>query len=321
MRLKWLNSKWLSRWVIFYLLAAFIWWAILLFKTNKSLYDLHSKITTEQSAQQAFDQEFNRQKWMIIGEAAVFVIALATGISFINRSYQKELDIVNQKRNFLLSITHELKSPLSAIKLSLETIKKRNLSEADKELLTGNAINESERLRILVEKLLLSAKLDQGFVPKLQAMDLKRFFDEELESFQIKYPEIIFMYHYQQLDDHKKEMDAFALESILSNLVENGVKYNSKKEKKIEIRVEEYKDKLHIKIGDNGKGIHDKEAGNVFKAFYRVGAEETRETRGTGLGLHIVDRLVEALKGEIDLESTLDIGSTFVLNLPLKSRK
>ena len=139
-----LRLRLLSYIVIAYMMMAFAWWSILLFTKNRDAFrakrDLF-RIGMIADGTVKNDQEFlatdvyknlskqyQRQEWMILGEATFFVISLVIGVWLINRGYNKEVNAAQQRRNFLLSITHELKSPIASIRLVLETFMKRKLS-------------------------------------------------------------------------------------------------------------------------------------------------------------------------------------------------
>src|SRR5690606_38016511 len=110
------------------------------------------------------DQEVGNLKvWMIVGEGTVFFIFLLAGIFITQRTIKKEIKLVRQQRNFLLSITHELKTPLAAIKLCMDTLTKReNLDVAQRNLLQNNVHENTERLSTLIENVLLATRIENG---------------------------------------------------------------------------------------------------------------------------------------------------------------
>ena len=178
--------------VMIYMLLAFCWWAVLLIKKNKQAFEnkmLYTENILRNNGSLAegddfknttqyllLHEEFSSQRNMIIGEGVVFIISIVLGIWFINKAYYKEMIAANQGRNFLLSITHELKSPIASIKLVLETFKKRKgLSEAQIDRLCGNGLKESERLHKLVNDLLLGAKMEKSYTPLKEPIHIPTF--------------------------------------------------------------------------------------------------------------------------------------------------
>ena len=316
--------------IIAYMLLAFSWWSILLFLKNQDAFDAKAELLQigmvaeqriENDAQfyksieyQELYQDYHRQEIMILGEAIVFIITLVLGIYLVNRSYRREVESARQQRNFLLSITHELKSPLTGIKLSLETIKKRVLPDKVRIQLSDNAISETSRLTSLVEDLLLSAKLDTTYIPNMEPIDLGLLASEWIDRLKSKYPSVNFNLI---LDGEELTIlgDQYGLGSVFSNLLENAVKYLGTGTD-VGLGVFERDKNVLIQIKDNGLGIHNSEKKRVLKKFYRVGNEDTRQTKGTGLGLYIVNEVVQAHHGNLDIEDNKPQGTVFNICLP-----
>lgn len=328
-----LKLRLLSYLVILYMLIAFAWWSVLLYQKNRDAY--YAKVELLKMGMSAegkyiSDQHFGhtdvyldltkkyqRQEWMIFGEASVFIISLVIGIWLINRGYNKEIEIAHQRRNFLLSITHELKSPIASIRLVLETFLKRKLKPEQIEKLGNNAIKDSERLNELVNNLLLAAKLEAAYEPHLEEIHMDELIDDLSDTMMEKFPKVNFTKQIEPKSFLIKG-DQMGLVSIFTNLIENAVKYNSSETPKIVISLKEKSGKMELQIADNGIGISDKEKKKIFERFYRVGNEDTRSTKGTGLGLYIVDQIVKGHQGKIQVLDNLPEGTIFKINFPLK---
>ncbi len=123
--------------VMTYMLLALGWWSILLLRKNEEVYNLHIRNATETQLEDLKDYR-SRQNNMIIGEAVVFGIMLITGIWLINRFSRKSMEAAVQQNNFLLAVTHELKTPISSIQLALDTLKNDKLSFEEKKGDGGN---------------------------------------------------------------------------------------------------------------------------------------------------------------------------------------
>lgn len=312
------------------MLLAFCWWSVLLFLKNRDAFEAKAELLQlgmvaeqriknieqfyESVEYQALYKDYHWQELMILGEGVVFIITLVLGVYFVNRSYRREVESARQQRNFLLSITHELKSPLAGIRLSLETIKKRVLKDEMRIKLSENAIGETSRLTSLVEDLLLSAKLDTQYVPNLEPIDLGILGEEWIQRLKSKYPDVNF-----QLKLEGKELtilgDKYGISSVLSNLLENAVKYLGTGTD-VGLGVFERGGDVLIQVKDNGLGIPDFEKKRVLQKFYRVGNEDTRQTMGTGLGLYIVNEVVLAHKGKVTIEDNSPKGTVFNICLP-----
>ncbi len=322
----------LSYGVIAYMMLAFAWWSILLFIKNRdAFYAKRDLLRIGMVAEGLVDNEeafrdketfknlyrqYKSQEYMILGEAAVFMISLVIGMWLINRGYNKEMTAAQQRRNFLLSITHELKSPIASIRLVLETLKKRQLKKEQSDNLADNALAETERLNRLVNDLLLSAKLESTYQPHREPIDLEELLEDLIVKLESKYPEVNFSFHAQE-KLNQIIGDKLGITSVVLNLLENAIKY-SPKPAHIEVQLLQFGKRIHIDLADQGYGIPDNEKKRIFEKFYRVGSEDTRKTKGTGLGLYIVDQIVRAHKGTITVEDNEPQGTRFHIELPVE---
>ncbi len=327
---KWL--RFLTYVIMLYMLLAFAWWAALLFTKNRDAFlakaDLYKLGMVAQGVVKSEEEFYNskvykdlakayrRQEWMILGEGLVFLITLSAGIWFINVSYHREIKSNEQRRNFLLSITHELKSPIASIQLVLETLMKRELPR-DKELeFLQAAFEENERLQGLVENLLFSAKLENAYQPDFEELDISELVSSVLERLRVRHPNARL-----QLEEADKLplilADRAGLTSVLYNLIENAIKYGAEKPVVKVTLAPAGSDAVQLSVIDNGPGIPAAERKAIFQKFYRIGSEETRRSKGTGLGLFIVDQVVKAHGGTIEVKDNQPAGTIFQITLPI----
>jgi len=329
--LKNLRLRLLSNVVIFYLLVAFTWWTVLLYTKNRDAFEAKAKYMElvmaaeggiqsnhefhHTKAYQELYQKYKRQEWMIFGEALVFIISLVIGIYLINRGYNKEMVAAQDRRNFLLSITHELKSPIASIRLVLETFIKRNLNQEKVTQLSNTALEETERLTNLVEDLLLAAKVETTYQPVVEGFDFKVLIDDLLNKMKTKFPQAQFSFS-TSTDLPLIHADKTGITSITLNLIENAIKYSPKEAIKIAVRLINREGQFYLDIADQGIGISEKEKKKIFQKFYRVGNEDTRQTKGTGLGLYIVSEIIKAHLGSIEVADNQPKGTLFKIRLP-----
>ena len=303
----------LSTIVIIYMLMALLWWAILLHRKNNEVFILQADLLKEQYMTKAgiaqldvttlpeFEElkaQYNRQMYMILGEAAVFGITLMLGFYFINRAFVRELNAAEKQKNFLLSITHELKSPLASINLILSTFIKRNLPEDKIKELSQDGLNESERLEELFNKILTAARLDEAYPFNFEETNLSNVVQGIVEAFQREHDDVEVTTNIQK--EVIKKVDRESMVSVVKNLLENAYKY-TKDNKQIIITLKQESDKVYLIVTDNGIGIAKNEKEKVFDQFYRIGSEDTRESKGTGLGLYIVNQIISAHNGKIKI--------------------
>ena len=320
----------LSYVVMAYMLLAFTWWALLLFTKNRDAFNAkqelaqivmaaEGKVKNREGFQQTehFQQlqsAYKRQEWMIFGEASVFVLTLVAGMWFIHKSYYRQVQANQQQRNFLLAITHELKSPIASIQLVLETLRKRDLPKEKSDQLAGTALKENERLLQLVENLLLSAKLESAYHPDFEEINFSEMLRDLTEKAKQRFPKAVINFHHSGAISLMK-LDRASMVLLFNNLVDNAVKY-SENDPNVQIDLQTNESIATLTVTDQGIGIPTKERSKVFDKFYRIGSEETRKTRGTGLGLFIVNQIVKAHKGTIKIFENKPQGTIFKIELP-----
>ncbi len=257
-----------------------VWWAYNIIELNKIIHHNPGII--------------HQKTMMIAGESAVFILLLFTGVYFIRKSILKELALVNEKKNFTLSVTHELKTPIASSKLFLETLINRDLPKEQEKSILRKVYNDQSRLQQLVEDILLASKLDEHKV-KLYPKKINLYdFVVSITQNMVGENEI----HYNIPKDLNIETDTFYFSSVIQNLHSNAVKYS---DKEIIWEAEQKNNMVYLRVKDFGKGIPKKERQNVFKLFYRMGNEDTRNSKGTGLGLYLVNKIVTLHSGKISV--------------------
>jgi len=249
---------------------------------------------------------------MIIGEGSVFIVVFLLGAYNLHTSINKERRLQEQKRNFLLSVTHELKSPLASIKLYMETIQKRKLDHSQIIDFTGKCLLDVDRLNDMVENMLLASKIDnRSYTFPKEQFNLSILVDSVVNRLQINKCDFS-----QQLINAEIEPkveitgDKFALTSVVTNLIENAVKY-SQPCAEVNVKLFRKDGQVYLMVADQGIGIADNEKNRIFDKFYRVGSEDTRNTKGTGLGLYIVKQVLDKHEASIRVKDNIPEGSVF----------
>lgn len=257
----------------------------------------------------------NRQRLMIITEGTVFIVLLLVGLMVVRRVFMREMELAAQQRNFLLSITHELKSPLSSIKASLQTFQRRKLEAEQTDKLVSNSLSDLERLQALVENILFAAKIERE-QPDFsnESMDISEVVGQTADKFSANKKSIAIQTDIAPAVFLK--VDRLWFTSVVINLIENAIKY-SPRESTIRVTLKQNAVAgVDLLVSDEGCGIPVEEREKVFEKFYRVGSEDTRREKGTGLGLYIVKRFAQLYGGTITLHDNKPTGSVFHLHLP-----
>lgn len=282
-----------------YVLIQFLWWGYHLIDLTRSSHHADNTIT--------------KRIIMIIGEGSVFLVLLLFGLWKIKRSIKKEIQMARQQNNFMLSVTHELKTPLAATKLYLQTIQKHKLSEEKQGELIQKALDESNRLENLVEQILTASRLEQQAMPRLiTSISLKEFLTNLISIQQRRFHIAL---HINDFEDITLETDPLILTYILNNLIENAYKYGYT-DRGLDISVIKDEQLVSIQVRDYGKGIPVDLQNLLFKKFNRLENEETRTTKGTGLGLFIARESARTLGGNLRLVKVDGPGACFEIQMP-----
>lgn len=313
--------------IAIYIVLALFWWSILLFQKNEALFEANLKILELVDASgvklspSSMDRDqlittYERQRLMVLGESLFILGSVMIGIWLIFRSYDREQQIVKQRRNFLLSITHELKTPLTAMRLAFETIQKRTLTTEQIARLTSSSIQEADRLTETVNNLLLTARVDRKYIPRPETRTLSNVLDSWKSKCHHHWPNRDIRFQFSGSDNASITMDWSGLDIIFRNLTENAIKYSAA-EMPVDISLAIVENQIELVVSDFGAGIQPAERNRIFDMFYRIGNEDTRDGQGTGLGLYLVREIVKQNNGKIQLRDNLPSGSRFSIQIPL----
>jgi two-component system, OmpR family, sensor histidine kinase CiaH len=308
-------------WVLLtYIIAALIWWFISLYNHNESMY--HLRLTnlhnTLPPTSPEFTREFDRIKDIrqrnvtkYVGEGAAFFILLVIGAVYLYRSVRQQFRAQQQQQNFVMAITHELKTPISVARLNLETLQRHKLEDSRKEKLLNMTLQETLRLDGLINNILISSQLDgHSYHIAKEELNFSDLVKDVTQQFTYRYSDRRVL---QAVDeDIDLHGDPLLLKLLVSNLLENANKY-SPKDKAILVELSEKNNTIQLNVKDEGCGIEDREKKNVFEKFYRIGNEQTRTAKGTGLGLYLCKKIVEDHHGDIHIENNQPQGSNFVV--------
>src|SRR5678816_3832471 len=254
--------------LLFYIVAALIWWFISLEKQNRRMADFEIKqlnaATPRATNPGLFDisldiieREHQRNLIKYISEGSTFLVLILIGAAFVYRSVRRQFRLQQQQQNFMMAITHELKTPISVARLNLETIQKHQLDPEKQKKLIRMTLDETERLNILTTNILISSQLEaEDYRIAKEELDLSDLFKDCIRNFMQRYPERQFVGTIRPDMDVKG--DPLLLQLMINNLLENAIKY-SPKEKPITCLLNDHNDKIELYVIDEGPGIPDKE--------------------------------------------------------------
>ncbi len=301
-----------------YTMAALVWWFYELYIQNINIGAIQLKELVNGDAlyelkYKEIINETKKNKIQYISEGLTFLLLIIAGAIYIYKGFIRELRLTRDQRNFMMAITHELKTPIAVAKLNLETLQKHKLNEAQQKQILGNTLQEANRMDMLCNNLLVSSQIEGGkYNITKELQDLSAMVNKCVDEYVARYPLRIFVKDIT-LGIHVFG-DAFLLQIALNNLVENAIKY-SPKEKPITVIFLKIENLAILKVIDEGAGVADEDKKLVFEKFYRTGNEATKRAKGTGLGLFLTSRIAKTHKGNIKIEDNPKGGSIFILSL------
>lgn len=283
-----------------YVVIQLVWWGI-------HLVQLTQELSTNQEG-------VDRRVLMIIGEGCVFFIILLLGLIKIRSSMRKDREVNEFQKNFLLAVTHELKTPLASTQLNVQTLQKRTLNEDQQRMLLKNIANDTSRLSVLINNILSVTHIENNTAFKLSVSEcnISTIAESVINRLEQIFPNVDFDLRIEKNVLFNADKDS--IDSILTNLTHNAAKYAGEGNK-VQVEIKKSGSDLMIQVDDSGIGIPDNKRQEVFKRFVRLENEETRSVSGSGIGLYLTKHLVDLHQGTIRVESSNLGGAKFIVNI------
>ncbi len=306
--------------LLLYIIAALVFWYISLSNQNNRIAELKLAAIGKNDPRYAekawkVKDDKKRKDAQYTGEGATFLVLILIGAVFVYRATRKQIKFSQQQENFMMAVTHELKTPIAVTQLNLETLLRRQLDEETRDKLIRHTLQEAIRLNQLSNNILLTAQLEGGnYTTFTQEVNLSEIIMEVIREFSSRYP----LRHITSLVEPEVFIhgEALQLKMLVNNLVENALKYSSRG-KQVRVELHHSVKEIELRVVDEGSGIAPEEKSRIFHKFYRVGNENTRKTHGTGLGLYLARRIAKAHKGNIGVHDNQPQGSIFTVTFKL----
>lgn len=297
-----------------YMVAAFVWWYVSLEKQNDQITQIKiEKLQATNGTNAASYQELlnyqERKRKQFLGEGITFLFLFLLGAIYVYRSLVKQLKYSNQQQNFMMAVTHELKTPIAVTQLNIETLLKRDLQSDQQKQLLNNSLKETQRLDALCNNILLASQLDLAdYQQNKQSINLSEVVTGVIKSFEERYPTRKIISHIQETVTMFAE--PLLMQMLLQNLVDNAHKY-APIDTPIEVVLEQNEHHTLLQVKDQGIGIPLEERERVFNKFYRVGNEFTRSAKGTGLGLYLCKKIAQFHQSQLLISENHPQGTIF----------
>lgn len=298
-----------------YILLQSAWWMWLLLSKDRDIFALQQQLVSEGVIPRLPVRLPKHTLMMVLGEGLVFLVLVLLALWITFRTLRHELSLARQQRDFLMATSHELRTPVAALKLHLQTLRRPGLGPERRDTLMLNAYSDVERLHLLTERILLASRLEEHTAHlNLDDVDLPAEIRTVIGEARAAYGR----QHVIEAGMPPSLMlrtNAMAFRSVLGNLLENACKYAPPGSTvRVELATSGSTVLLHVR--DTGPGIGPEDRLRIYEKFFRGGNEETRDTTGTGLGLFIVRRFMEDLGGRVEYQPELPHGSTFTASFP-----
>lgn len=256
---------------------------------------------------------------MFASEGSFFVLITLFGAFLIYRTLQRSEELTFRQQNFIHAVTHEFRTPLTSLRLYIQTLQSGKLNDDKKHDLYGKMLDDCYRLEGMVDNVLEAGRSGrQDYRLNLEKTDLTGDLDEYLDNLQPLLDGLGGKIERHLEPNITVRADYQALERAVRAIIENALKYSKPENRKISVSLSRQGALACIDIADNGVGIPVKEQKYIFDRFYRIGDESTRTVKGTGLGLYLVRQSVEAHGGTVKIRSEgIGHGSVFTIKLPL----
>ncbi len=306
-------------WVLLvYILAALIFWFIALELQNRQMaeYRLNELNKDSPRYEKQYDEivgDKNRKTAQYVGEGVTFLALIIFGAVYMYRAVRRQFVLQRQQENFMMAITHELKTPIAVAKLNLETLQKHQLDEAKRQKLIQMTLQETNRLNTLASNILVSAQLESGKRLSKEELNFSDLVKNSADEFRNRFHERTWNIEIEE--DLELRGESLLLQILVNNLLDNAVKY-SPAGSNTTCSLKGESSFIVLTVKDEGIGIPAEERSKVFTKFYRIGSEQTRSTKGTGLGLYLCKRIADAHRATIRIEHNDPAGTIITVRFP-----
>ena len=265
-------------------------------------------------------QVLKSETWLVILVLSILVGIILMGIFTIFVYNQKTLQLYRLQHNFINNFTHELKTPVTSLKLYLETFLKHDISKEDQVRYIHYMLQDVGRLSDNINRILNLARIEtKTYGGEFVLSDLVDITERFCDNNQHLFRNCDIRIHVPTGRSFLYPVNVPLFEMLLINLLTNAIKYNRSERPKVEITFERQKRHLYVRFADNGIGIEKNEIKKIFKKFYQVGRSDNMSAKGSGLGLHLVQNIARIHKGKVVARSREKFrGSVFTLILPFR---
>ena len=313
-----MTSRRSTRIIVSYVLSLLVTIALLVYWV---VYVVSSMSTINELAQRVGARGDTSHVWVLVVGCTLFVTVIG-GLTYQLAQALGARNYSRKQEEFVSNITHEMKSPLAAIKLHAQTLQQPDMSPEDLQRSVGFILQQAERMGVLIDNVLESSRLiARKKHLTLEPVRLQPFFDTFFQELRGQVEARGVRLSTDVTTDAVVMATTEALRRVMINLIENATRFSARGGE-VRCRVSDDRSQVSIEVEDDGVGIPRSEIPKIFDRFYQIGREISERRGGTGLGLSIVLGLVKEMKGNVNAYSHDGRpGTRFVVRLPVAGRR
>lgn len=303
------------------LFAQAVWWVFFMAKLTAEKVDMATQLGgSPQFVEQIHKEEFSRQI-MLGSEGVFFFVLILLGAWIIYRALVRSEELKFHQQNFLMAVTHELKTPLASVQIYLDTLQSPKISPEKKEQIVPRMKEDVLRLERLVENVLDAGRFDRhGYHLNRAPLNLSTLVEERIDHVSKAATTVPLSIKNQIEPDISFNGDSTAIARAIDSILENSLKYYEGNHIELDISLKADRKEIVLAISDKGVGFAREDSRRLFERFYRIGNEMTRSQSGSGLGLYLCREIVRAHGGEVSARSEgVGKGATFTITLKQSS--
>lgn len=280
--------------------AQAVWWIVFMAMLVDEKVEIAEQLGASPENVALIQEQEIRRQIMVGLEGTFFLVLILAGAWVIYRSLVKTEQLKFNQQNFMMAVTHELKTPLASMMVSLDAIGSEKIPDEKKQALVPRMKEDIRRLEKLIDNVLQAGRFDRHESPlEMQSVDLSRVVRSSVERLTNLHTEVPLAVKQSIEPGIQMQADPAALSRAVEAVLENSLKYHDGEQIRIDISLSRQDSQAILRIADNGVGIKKEHLNQIFERFFRVGSELTRTRPGSGLGLYLANEIVRMHRGRM----------------------